>query len=420
MIKLNVNDNIKKNQFLILLFLYCTVLVSFLLGEDSTGGAHIDYPINNLLITKFSENFTLTFLTYDEYSHRHSPVLLIFLSLFKKINFNFEIIRIIHLHLCLLLPISFFYCLKIKYPQCDRNILYLLTGLIFISPTFRTLSIWPDSRILGLTFFTISIYYFIRFQKTQKFESILKNIIFLSFSSYISPNFSVFSVFFFLFYIKHFGFFTKNIFLIIFTNLILAFPAFYYIFILDINFLAQSAAVGRETNKIIFYNLSNDILISFSIILFYLLPFLVLRVIKLKNIYNIKNIFFSCIIFFYCIFNFDYQVDHTGGGIFLKLSQYFFENNFFFYTISLIAIIVLLPIFFKNIYNLIFLILIFLNNPQYTIYHKYFDPFIIIIFFTLLILEIDLMKLQKNLNKFLFIYFYFLIFLILSLLKNYA
>ena len=43
----------------------------------------------------------------------------------------------------------------------------------------------------------------------------------------------------------------KN-FILITLNLILAIPALYYVFILDINFINKSAAVGL-TKKIIFY-----------------------------------------------------------------------------------------------------------------------------------------------------------------------
>ena len=107
---------------------------------------------------------------------------------------------------------------------------------------------------------------------------------------------------------------------IIIINLFLALPAFYYIFILDINFLIKSAAAGiGENERIIFNNLFNDILITFSIILFYLIPFLFFKVIKIDNILTLKNVLISIFIFSICVLNFDYNYFYSGGGIFFKI-----------------------------------------------------------------------------------------------------
>lgn len=72
-----------------------------------------------------------------------------------------------------------------------------------------------------------------------------------------------------------------------------------------------------------------------------------------------------------------------------------------------------LKIFFNDI--LITFTLILFNNPQYTIYHKYFDPFLLIIFFSLFNFEISLKT--KKLKNFITIYSYFLIFWLISNLK---
>ena len=106
------NKSDHRKEYFFFFCLYLTLLLSFILGENSTGGAKIDYPVNKELIFNFSENFSATLLSYNEYNHRHSPVLLICLSLLKKLNFNFEIIRLIHLHISLLLPIFFFFMFK--------------------------------------------------------------------------------------------------------------------------------------------------------------------------------------------------------------------------------------------------------------------------------------------------------------------
>ena len=169
------------------------------------------------------------------------------------------LIRIIHLHICLLLPFFLFKCLEIKFTNMDKNIFLLFVSLIFLSPTFRSLSIWPDSRLLGLLIFTIGIFFYLKFLDQKKFHYALKNVFFVALSAYFSPNFSIFSIFFFLNFIQFYGIKSKNIFYIFFLNIFLALPAIYYVFYLDINFLVKPAAIGLEINeKIIFNNIYND------------------------------------------------------------------------------------------------------------------------------------------------------------------
>ena len=417
MIKKNVNNYVDYKEIAFLSILYISLLIGFYFNENSTGGAILDYQNQKIISIHFSENFFKTFLSYDTYPHRHSPVLIIFLSFFENLKLSDESIRLIHLHICLLLPFFFFKCLKLKFGTVENKILYFLTGLIFLSPTFRSLSIWPDSRILGLTFFVLSVFYFLKFQQTKKFVFVLKNIIFLSLSAYISPNFSVFSIFFFVHYLITYKFLSKEIFLITIFNLILAIPAIYYVFILDVNFFLKSAAVGRDEDKIIFYNISNDLLISISMIFFYFFPFLITKIIKFEKISMSPSLFFTLVVFIICIFYFDYNTDHTGGGIFLKISQIFFENNFFFFFTSLISLFILWPYLANHKLNLLIFVLILINNPQYTIYHKYFDPFLLIIFFTIFLFKYDLKKIFYKRLNYLFIYSYFIVFLILNIFK---
>ena len=417
MLKVDVNNNIHKYQPIILIGLYISLLIGFILGENSTGGAIIDYNNQKWISKRFAESFLSTLLSFDNYNTRHSPVLIFLLSFFEKFDLNDKIIRIIHLHFCLFLPFIFFKCLKINFKSIDKNILLFFVSLIFLSPTFRSLSIWPDSRIFGLIFFSLSVFYFLKFKEEKKFIFVIKNIFFLSLSSYFSPNFSVFSIFYFIFYIENYKIFSKQILFIIFINLLLAIPAIYYIFFLDINFLIKSAAIGRQSDNIIFDNIFNDILISFSIIFFYIFPFFVTKIIKPANIFDIKNFIISILIFFICILNFDYNYEYSGGGIFLKFSNIFFKNNFIFYIISFFSIIILLPFFTKNKYNLLMFVLIILNNPQYTIYHKYFDPFLLIVFFTIFVFRYDFMQFFLKKINYIFIYFYFSLFLLISNFK---
>ena len=151
------------NYLLLFIILYLSLIVGFIFGEDSTGGAFIDYQGQKKVSLDFAINFKDTFFNYDKYATRHSPILIIFLSLFEKLRLSDDIIRIIHLHIILFLPLGFFLCLKKKFKLTNEYYLGFLTGLIFLSPTFRSLSIWPDSRVLGLTVFIFSVYFYLKF-----------------------------------------------------------------------------------------------------------------------------------------------------------------------------------------------------------------------------------------------------------------
>ena len=92
-------NNTYKKELFFFFFLYVTLIISFFLGENSTGGTIVDYNNQKIIVQKFSSEFLNTLYTHDSNSTRHSPVLIIFLSFFEKINLPDYLIRLIHLHL---------------------------------------------------------------------------------------------------------------------------------------------------------------------------------------------------------------------------------------------------------------------------------------------------------------------------------
>jgi len=416
--KYKLNNNFSYKEIVFFFVLYLSLILSFILSENSTGGAILDYYNQKNISKQFVYNFFDTLLNYDTFSSRHSPVLIILLSCLEKINLSDIFIRLIHLHLCLFLPFVFLKILKEKIEFKNFNIaVIVLSTLIFFSPTFRSLSIWPDSRLLGLTIFSISILFYLKFENTKKYKFAILNVITCALSAYVSPNFSIFSIYFLINFILFYGLRTKLL-IIIFINILFSIPAIYYLFILDVNFINKSAAIGGllDKNNILFINISNNTLITFTLLFFYIAPFLFTRVVQSPKIMNINNIIISFIIWLILAINFNYQYNLSGGGIFFKVSYFIFKNNYLFYFISFFSIIFVLPLLKDNKLNILLFLLIILNNPQYTIYHKYFDPFLLITFFSIFKfkLKLDKFKINKNI---LFIYFYFLSFLLISNLK---
>ena len=415
-----MNDNFyKKNFGLIVFFIfYLSLIFGFYIDENLNYGAIPDWKYTDLpVINDLSLNIKKTLLNYESYGHRHSPVYLIFLSLFKKIGISIDGIRLLHLNLSLLLIYFFYKCLVLKFSKIEKNILLLLSLSVFLSPTFRSLAIWPSSRLIGLIFFLISVYEFLKFVKTQKKINMWKNITFLIVASYVSPNFSIFIIFFLYHYLEKVN--LKNLTYLLFFCLISALPAFYYIFILEVNFLlAGTPGKDLVSSVSLGFNFSDKVLIISSILFFHLIPLLLNREFILNFTKPPKNEFLIISIFFIInLFFFDYSINYTGGGVFFQLSNFFFNNNYFFYFISFVSLMLLINLSKNNINNFLIFFLLILSNVQNTIYHKYYDPLVLILFFTLINNPLSY-KFFENKSNIYFVYIFYLILISIRIVKN--
>jgi hypothetical protein len=409
----NNNNLINFLDKYLLLILYSSLIIGFFLNENTLGGSFSDYQNQKIISQKFSEDFLNTFLNFDKEPHRHSPVLTIVLSVFEKFNISDVIIRLISLHFLLLIIFFFNKCLEVKFNNINKKIVNIISLLIFLSPTFRSLAIWPDSRLYGLLFFIISILFFLKFLKSKirrsKCKYAILNSIFLAIASYFSPNFCVFVIFFLFYFIKYFSN-SKFIYILFLINIILSFPAIYYVFFLKVYFFLTPAT--NEINKFIIFNPANKILLISSIFLIHFLP--VSFFIK-KNTKKLKNYFFIILPIFLCsVYFFNYSNTFTGGGVIFKASNIIFSNNYLFYVFSLIGLLLICHLSYKNLNNFLLIFLIFLNNPQLEVYHKYYDPMLLMLFFTLFNLNIKKFLLEK---KILILYFFNGLFLFLNFLR---
>jgi hypothetical protein len=125
----------------LLLILYSSLITGFFLNENTLGGSFSDYQNQKIISQKFSEDFLNTFLNYDKEANRHSPLLIIILSVYEKFNISDVIIRLISLHFLLLIIFFFNKCLEVKFNNINKKIVNIISLLIFLSPTFRSLAI---------------------------------------------------------------------------------------------------------------------------------------------------------------------------------------------------------------------------------------------------------------------------------------
>jgi len=412
-----IKNSISYHNSVFFSVLYLSLIIGFVYGENLNYGSYGDWLGANLNpINDFSNNFLKTFLNYDDYGHRHSPIYLIFLSLFLNLGFDIEQVRLIHLNLNILLVVFFYMCIKLKFANVNNNYLIALSLIIFLSPTFRSLAIWPDSRLPGLTFFVLTIYFFLKFTKKNEVKYAWYTCVSLVVSSYISPNFSIFFPYFFFFFLKKIKF--KELSFLIIFNFLASLPILYYIFILDVNFLAAGKTPYLNNENINFsFNLSNKLMIISSIIFFHLSPILIMNNFfkQFKNFLLKKMIILIplvlCLIYF-----FNYQLSFTGGGIFFILSNLLFNNNYLFYIGSFFFISFLLYIASLNINNFFLLTLLIVSNIQNTIYHKYYEPLILIMFFTLIQYP-KVENLLKKRNNILYLYLLSFIYILMRVFK---
>ena len=409
---------IKKNIFIFILLLYFSLIAGFYYVEDSLGAAFTDYQSLKHLNEKFHNNFLFNLLNYNELAHRQSP----FLYILTSITFDFGELaqRLLVLHIYLLIPVYFYKCLKIKFKNISKDYLKLFASIILLFPTFRSYAIWPDPHLLGILFFIISIFYYLKVTINVKpFKNALLNTFFLSLAAYSSPNFGVFIIFFYLEFSKKF-FFSKKILVITLLNIILSLPFFIYLFYLEVNFIFDNKSFNLSYNAFSLENISNKIIIIISIFLFYLFP------IKLTSINKIKfelpklyyRFIFAGLTFFVIVYLFDfsssYEITNSGGGFFYNLSNLLFQNNVLLFVLCFFTYLYLLEIFKLNISNFILFLCLIISHPQLTIWQANFSPTIL---FLLLLLFKDVIS-KNNLNsKTLIIsYLYFSIYLISNIM----
>ncbi len=377
-------ENIITEKYYLLFFLlYLTVLFGFYFDEDNLGGAIQDAVYHYKISEEFNENFYQTFSKYGtdvEMRTRNSPVFWIFLSFLVE-YFSYDFIRFLNTFIIFAIALVFYKCLILKYKNIQPYKLIILSSFIFLSPSLRSLAIWPYSLIWGLFFFTLAILNYLKFQNNLNFNRsalILLNVII---SAYIYPAFSVFFIFFFYEITKQLKKF--QLIGLLFFSAILAVPCIFYLITKDF-FTSFDKAQGMDVPLSESLNLSNKILIISSIFFYFILPIINFKEVFLK-IKNINLITIICLLFF-CIINiyfFNFPDYNWGGGFFHKLSIIFFNNNLLFYFSAFFSILIIYIVIEKNLKNYLLLAILIIYNPQLTIYLKYFDPLIFIIFMTL-------------------------------------
>ena len=375
-------NNIIRN--LLFSFFSLTLLFSFFVGENSAGGTRYDHSVTSEFILLFSSNILENLQIYDPKINPHLPF---FYMIFGKLHnlFSLEALRFIYLLVSLALPILFYKILKLRFKSIDKNTLFIISLLIFLSPYFRSSAVWLTNDNLTLILFCLSIYYFFKSEKfkSKKINHTLRCFIFLALSAYTRQNFIIFIFFYFYYLFSNSEF--KIIMIILFTNFVLSIPILYYLI------YYEHVSYYIVTNSVDKIDYLLNIIIYLNLILFYLFPFIFSRSIFKKIIYrlrtNLKEIIFL-VLFIILINNFildySYSAHGFGGGAFYKLFINFLNIPELLILFSIISLILIFCFLDKKITNYIIIALLFLLYPLPILYQKYYDPLFMIILFSLL------------------------------------
>ena len=394
-------------KFLIFFILFLSLIISFILGENSSGGSQHDFLATKKYIDAFQIDF---FSGIQLFKINKEPLLPSFYLIIANISnyLGLTFVKYFYILLSSLIPIVFYKILKKKFVEANNDLLFLISIIIFLSPYFRSSAVWLTTENLALLFFLLSINSFINleFQIKKHLPNVLICFFFLILASYIRHYYVIFFIYYFFNIAARLTFFEN--FLVIFFNFILSIPVIlYFLYFIENGSLNQSFHyVGSD---FIF-----NILVFTSLFLFYFIPFIF-------NSYAIdhfkKNLFikkkFILLSIFLCLLIYVFYnipVTSLGGGVLYKISEIFYSKLFYIFGfLGILFLVIFNENNLKN--NLIYLILIIMF-PLDIIYQKYYDPLIYILIFTLIDSRFVKELIKNNNFKILIVLGYYLIFLI--------
>ena len=158
-----INNLLKKNYHIfICFFLILTLYFGFFLDENITLGPKSDFELTLKGANHFGKDFIYTFLNFDTAldeigaATRISPIYLIIIFFLNKILISVDLVRFFLMNIIILNQLFFYKSLKLIFKDnVDKKYLLILSCILYLSPSFRSNAIWPESAMLGLLFFLI-------------------------------------------------------------------------------------------------------------------------------------------------------------------------------------------------------------------------------------------------------------------------
>jgi len=430
-------NNIYKITFFFLISI--SFFLGYFLRENTSGGGTEFNELSWPIIQSFKEDFIFTIKNYGKFRDYTIPFSHIINAYLNPFSNNIESFQFFNS--CISYGIIFIFASVIKkyFLKLDFIDVLLTSSTLMLLPFFRTTAFWGKNENYGWLFFILAIYFFNEIRKSLPQKVVtnkdIYNVIifcFMSSCALYARQALAFLPLSYLVYLFLYNANKKIIIVSIVSFLIFSIPSWFLILIwgnvFDTRGLGEGAFFGWWINI-------NHILKNMPIFLsyfgFYLLPVLIIEFFQTnyKNFLNryLKSFIFS-LIFFLILSKINilgYLGEYTiSGGAILKINYLIQKNNYFFLLLfSALGFSILVRLFIedkKN--NFIFLIpVIIIYTLPNLLYQEYFEPFILILFFS--VLKTDLHKVFfKNISfSNLVILSYFAIYLIGSIyFKHYA
>ena len=339
--------------------------------------------INNLFIYELGVDFKL--LNY--------PLHHLIIAQVPIINSNLKFYLSIFFIISLFLPMLFYKCLVIRYENISKEKLLALASVIYILPGFQYSAIWGNPHITALFFLLFSIYLILKLEKSnfERSKYIYYSIFFLALAAYVKQ-----------FYVFLFPFFL----LIIFKKKTLPAAISIMVFLILLGlpglvFLIKNPILLFGLNTLNITNFPSALLISSTIIFFFLIPFIfqyfynnptICRALFVE-ILKEKNTILIITLIFFILNNYFYYEGNIGGGIIYKLSNLVLNNNYIFLMSAYFGIYSIIYYSGNNINNYVLSFLLLITfSTGFFIFQKYFEP----MFFILLLTFYDKKRIEKS------------------------
>ena len=135
---------------IIYLLSFFTLIIGFYLGEDGTGkGLTQDFYST----WEFVEDLKYDFFANPSEITLHFPLHYFLLSKLNYLISDLNHLRFFYMIVSSFTPFLLYIALKIKFKNVDKNILLILSSIIFFIPAFRYSAIWANDHITSGLFF---------------------------------------------------------------------------------------------------------------------------------------------------------------------------------------------------------------------------------------------------------------------------
>ena len=161
MIKFSSN----KKELIVFFLSYISLIYSFLLNEDGTGGgARGDFEITYGFILALQQNLLAN---PKEWTLVHTPLHFFIFSLITRLIDDPYVLRLIFCIFSICIPIIFYLIISKFNSKIKIQNLLLISSCIFFIPSFRYTSIWGNNLITSIFFF-YSLFIFLKNGKLKK------------------------------------------------------------------------------------------------------------------------------------------------------------------------------------------------------------------------------------------------------------